>query len=128
MMMEELVKKFISECDIKRLREEAQTSLNISIMNDYTDDYNESYVAYVGDVVSGSYGQYQAEAVCEYFGLEYPQDNDEFVWEDIDNIANKVAEELTTLSKLHGDFYFGHLEADGSFGLFYAQNKEGATQ
>jgi hypothetical protein len=126
-MTNEMVKKFIAECDIKKLREETETSLNIAIMNDYTDDFNEYYIAYVGDVVSGSYGQYQAKAVCEYFGIEYKKD-DEDVWCDIDNIANKVAEELTTLSKLHGDFYFGHLEADGSFGLFYAQNKEGATQ
>ena len=126
-MTNELVKKFIADCDIKKLREETETSLNIAIMNDYTDDFNEYYIAYVGDVVSGSYGQYQAKAVCEYFGIEYKKD-DEDVWFYIDNIANKVAEELTTLSKLHGDFYFGHLEADGSFGLFYAQNKEGATQ
>ena len=123
--MKKLVEKFIAECDIKKLREEAQTSMNIAIMNDYTDDFNEYYIAYVGDIVSGSYGQYQAKAVCEYFGIEYYNDEDYSVWDDIDNIANKVAEELTTLSELHGNFYFGHLEADGSYGLFYAQNKGG---
>lgn len=126
-MMEELVKKFISECNISKLVQEAQTSLNVAIMHDCTDDYNESYVAYVGDVVSGSYGQYQAKAICEYFGIEYDKDNEE-VWYDIDYIADKIAEELTTLSELSGQFYFGHLEADGSFGLFYAQDKEGVTQ
>jgi hypothetical protein len=122
--MEKLIKDFIADCDIKKLREEAQTSLNIAIMNDYTDDFNECYIAYVGDVASGDYGQYQAKAVCEYFGIEYKKD-DENVWCDIDNIANKVAEELTTLSKLHGDFYFGHLETDSSYGLFYIEKKEG---
>jgi hypothetical protein len=118
-----LVEKFIGECNIDRLRNEAMTSLNISIMNDYTDDFNEYYVAYVGDVVSGSYGQYQAKAVCEYFGLDYNDDDDD-IWYEIERIADKIAEKLTELCVLRGQFYFGHLEADGSYGLFYTEEME----
>ena len=122
--MEKLVNDFIADCDIEKLREEATTNIQIAMMNDWEEDGY--YSAYLSDIVSGSYGQYQAEKICEYFGIEYVESV--YLWYQIDNVADRIAEELTVLSKLHGNFYFGHLEADGSYGLFYILEKEGEQE
>ena len=124
--MEKLVNDFIADCDIEKLREEATTNIQIAMMNDWEEDGY--YSAYLGDIVSSAYGQYQYQAkeVCEYFGIEYVESV--YLWYQIDNVADRIAEELTVLSKLNGNFYFGHLETDSSYGLFYIEKKEGEQQ
>ena len=48
----------------------------------------------------------------------------EFTWEAVEAVADKIADELNASEKVpapydNGQFYFGNLEADGSYGLFY---------
>lgn len=95
----------------------------------YGNEVDGKYEAYVFDLVSGSYGRYQARTILEAFGYEVDEDfeSDEWVFYEIDDFASKVAEEINKEIRkrgLQGDVSFGHLESDGSYGLFYYVDKE----
>lgn len=89
------------------------------------------YVGYLGDIVSGSIGNYQPNYILRFF--DYKVDNmDEYPTEDmydeVEDFAGEVAkiinEKLYIKTNLLGTFYFGNLEADGSYGSFYQINKD----
>lgn len=99
-----------------------------------------NYEYWMFDMVSGSYGQFQTEAICEAFGMKVERDEDgdyigaqredfeNLIWE-YESFAEKVSNLLT--EKYHGwykekydeeicgSFGFGFLEFDSSYGLIF---------
>lgn len=70
-------------------------------------------------------------------GEEIPNDSIiddwEFSWESIEEVANKLADQLDSAEPLpepydDGAWYFGHNENDGSYGLFYSWEMEEGQQ
>lgn len=107
--------------------------------------FDEGYSYYMFDLSSGSAGNYQASEILDLFEVSpeevltdeelaaYEKDqeiepsealrNAEFAWDYIDyDLIPPVEDELNSWlqeSGLPGSVSFGHLEADGSYGLFY---------
>lgn len=121
--MKTVAEKFldgVKEEQIKQIRLQAQTSIGIAKFS--TDFENEDYYeTYLFDVVSGHWGQYQTKAICEYFGIKYQ--DDESALDEIDKVEQEVANRLTKLCDLTGTLYYNYLESDGSYGLFYREDK-----
>jgi hypothetical protein len=116
--------------------------------SEYEAGDNDRYEYYLLDISSGAAGTYQPSEICGLFGVppeavlteeeieeldasgDWNPDeairNAEFVWEFIDDdLIPPVEDELNQwLSEagLPGRVYFGHLEGDGSYGLFYAMD------
>ena len=108
-----------SEVNLSGLSNHVECLVVDALHNGYVE--NGTVEVYVRDMVSGHAGTHQAEYLCEMFGLSY---TGEWDWLEIDKFADGVAEILTVSVgefDLQGQFYFGHLEGDGSFGLFYVQ-------
>ena len=107
------------------------------------DIYGEHRYALFVDEIS-PYGSYQTKEIAEFFGMEtllksfsivedesinvdskkYKDANNrvDFAWENICRHDQDVANQLNNVVSIpgyDGSFYFGHLEADGSYGLFY---------
>jgi hypothetical protein len=120
----EWVKKYV---DFDILISAIKGSLNDAIR--FENIVDGQYEAYVYDVVSGSYGHYQWKAILKYFDYEIKEDfeGDEWVYEEIQSFSSEVAsyinEELEQRG-LNGRVYFGNLESDGSYGLFYIIDKD----
>lgn len=131
--MVEQVEQFLENVKIDLLRQECQGAIVEAIGNEMfvPDGMDERYEAYVADIASGAYGHTQDEVVAEYFGIAWDGESDpdkEFLWDEIDRFADKVADILNDRLNLPGDVYFGHLEADGAYGLFYALDKDDAIE
>lgn len=104
------------------------TPIKDLLANDVSVNDEERYEVFVDTISSGSAGIYQAEYILQAFGFEKANQlsKEEFVWERIDKVANELADDLNKKLKLdyhNGRFYFGHLEVDGSYGLFYTWDK-----
>lgn len=91
------------------------------------------YEAYVCDIVSGSYGQYQFKGIAEFFcaELDLPSEDDEYfgekvIWiiEDLEKYADEVFSVVSERLQLPGTLMCGYHEADQSFGLFYYLDEE----
>ena len=108
----------------------------------------------VETVANGQRGRYQPDLIANFFGEEnlgyernvnsdnienqdkwFHQDSrnelfdkisdDEFVWDNIDDYAGKVAKELNKKINIPGvNLYFGNLESDGSWGLMMSVDKD----
>lgn len=83
---------------------------------------------YLFDIAGGNHGVYQFQVVADYFGIdfldEYKTEKEmleelEFIWDGIETYAHYVAVRLSEYAP--GWFYFGRLETDSSFGLFYLE-------
>jgi len=84
-------------------------------------EYPDADELLVDVIADGWLGVHQAEAACEFFGLDYDE-NDEWIWEKIDEAAEKEAEELNAeLSDLPGYFCFGHWDGGGEYGLIFVR-------
>ena len=101
------------------------------------DEYDHRYEIFLDTISSGSAGSYQLNEIAEFFGMEKllraldkrPEERTElqqnmvdFGWEDIERYADIIVSSLNKKVKIpeySGYFYFGHLEADGAYGLFY---------
>lgn len=86
---------------------------------------DEFYEYYLEDISSGAAGRYQPEEIASFFDLEDKDwgEDYEWFWEGIDRIVEPIAAALSaelTKAGVPGHIYFGHLEADGSYGIFYA--------
>jgi len=81
-------------------------------------------------IAPNSAGLYIPEYVAQYLGMELPDNwlDDEFIWEDIESLAQLVADELHILlgdlNTREGSFYFGTIEDWGDFALFYTWDTE----
>lgn len=106
------------------------------------DEYVHRYEIFLDSIASC--GTYQSREVAEFFDMKtllknfsiikdnYVNKNSkkygdaqnvvDFAWDDIDKHASDIADKLSSRIKVpgyNGRFYFGHLEADGAYGLFY---------
>lgn len=90
---------------------------------------------YQFDVAHGGWGRYQAGEVLSYFGYDYALNDDEeivdstgepidigTIWTEIDSFGQEVCEVMKEEFGFDGEFFFGHLEADNSYGLFYSMD------
>lgn len=80
---------------------------------------------YINTIVGGTAGSYQGERIMEFFELPVGDHNRDHIHEEIDSFESHVADVLTNaMRKYHGltgQLWFGNLETDGSYGLFYSQ-------
>jgi hypothetical protein len=106
------------------------------------DDYRDpnGYLEYfLEEISSGAAGVYQAQEIASFFDLEdvnfgeemeegEERDEDsayEYFWDEIDQYIEPIARALSAeLDNLPGQIYFGHLDADGSYGMFYSVSME----
>lgn len=128
----------------------AAREMEVEFSQDYSPKESEYYredmdsvEIYMFDVASGSWGWRQPEAILEYFDIEYAMDEENCMirldgewmdysetWETvIEPYASDVCDALKDMMKEHkpelgGHFYFGHLEADSAYGLFYYKSVE----
>jgi hypothetical protein len=94
-------------------------------IEDYVGDWEEGVDIEVYTVSPGSQGIYQVKDAAEEFGVEITPEDEEYDggWEAVEEKAQEISDGLTdeaTARGLPGDFFFGHNEADGSYGLRYA--------
>lgn len=78
-------------------------------------DYGSESCVYLFDMVSGSYGNLQQKYIAEYFEIRLDPDG----IADSHSFISDVENYLTESIGLDGDFFFGYLEADNTYGLFY---------
>ncbi len=89
----------------------------------------ERYEVFVDTISSGSAGIHQVEDILQVFGFKKYKEisQEEFIWDRIDKVANELTDDLNkklSLDYHNGRFYFGNLESDGSYGLFYIWDKK----
>lgn len=121
MITQEQVKKVIEQFDLGKLKKNTLSDIDEAKLHGYTNDDRTHYVAWVETLVSGSYGQFQDETIAEMFGIEFDKNDKDFLWDDIYQFADEVADELNRVMDVDGQYYFGHHEADGCFGLMYTE-------
>jgi hypothetical protein len=100
-------------------------------------DGSDNLSYFLETISSGAAGIYQAQEIASFFDLEdvnfgeeldegEEHDEDsayEYFWDEIDQYIDPIARALSAeLDKagLPGHIYFGHLEGDGSYGMFYS--------
>ncbi len=81
------------------------------------------YETYLGNTHDGIFGSCLEERICKYFGIEY-KENDNDVWQTIEDVADKNAKKLTQLAGLKGEFYFIHSNNNNSYTLWYKEYKQ----
>ena len=112
--------------DLKKLTLDAIAKMRDSIIQ--KEKQEDKFVAHVYDIVSGSYGHYQGEKVAEFFGVPYT-DEEDMVTGTVYQAQTAVEEQLNKYTqKLNGTLYFGNLEADGSYSLFYSIDEDEAKE
>jgi hypothetical protein len=121
MSTQDQVKKVIEQFDLTKLKKNTLSDINEAKLHGYMNDDGTHYVAWVETLVSGRYGHYQDETIAEMFGIEFDKNDKEFLWDEIYRVADKVADELNNRVDVDGQYYFGHHEADGDFGLMYTE-------
>lgn len=119
--------------------------------DDYCHGYDEDCHYFLDEIASGAQGIYQPDVIMNFFQIKMPDNiakeiaketgididdvkwsDDEFVWDEIDSITSDISDEISDLiSKRDRNLfekisaiYFGHLEADGSYGLFVSFDKD----
>jgi hypothetical protein len=114
-----------------------------TFVRDTEGDYDiERYIGdgkeyYLFDISSGAAGTYQPQEIYEGLQLT-PQDlgeeeniedysplDDEWFWDGLDRLESELTDEINEYIAAHGcvgRVCFGHLEADGSYGLFYLED------
>jgi len=121
-----------------------------NLSNEDWDDYKDSetmfgdediYEYYLSDIVDSHAGVYMPFEASDLFDIPHNNVDDpndikdpeeiSWMWEDIERVADKMAENLNAkvpkdIRKKcpNGSFYFGNLEADGSYGLFWRWGKD----
>jgi len=102
--------------------------------SDYYQEDSEHVEIYVFDVGHSAWGWRQFIPVLDFFDFEYDLDRDTdtvhddegtlievpWIWDEIERYADEVAAELQKVINPEGSFFFGHLDADGAYGLFYS--------
>ena len=72
-------------------------------------------------IASAQMGQYQYEAICEFFDQPIPEGEDvDYVWDDIDRWSSDYADELNSLDLDVPEgcsFCLGHWEGGGCYGI-----------
>jgi len=91
---------------------------------DEEDDYN----LFVEEISPGYTGVYQGKEIIDTFNLwdwldDDEKDDLEAQWWLIEDFASSLAEAITQAMQnkydLRGNYYFGHTEGGGDYGLFY---------
>ena len=121
MITQEQVKQVVEKFDLEKLKKNTLEDVNEAKLHGYTNDDGTHYQAWIETLVSGRYGQYQDETIAEMFGIEFDKDDKEFLWDEIYQLSDKVADELNDKIDVDGQYYFGHHEADGDYGLMYKE-------
>jgi|SRR5690554_5156354 len=102
---------------------------------DYYNWDNHSIDIYQFDVAGASWGSIMFIPALDFFEYKYNLDYDTDIvlddqanmldigeiWDELYKYSSDVADELTKQSGVDGQFFFGHLEGDSSFGLFYSK-------
>lgn len=105
--------------DLKELQREVNELVEST--NYWVEEYG-AKTGYLVDLVDSHYGFFMVEKMGELIGLNVDA-GDEFAHDTVESEYNEMAWELNNgLMELpkEGYFYFGYLEGDGSFGLFYS--------
>jgi hypothetical protein len=120
--------------DSNTIKKEVMRHIQTFKMKDLEDPENPGTFILVSDTLaSGAAGIYIPSEVAQYLGLEIPEDAEdidgnptdkwedwEWAWEEIDEKAGEIADELNKVSGLPGHFYFGINEGWGDYCLFYS--------
>ena len=98
---------------------------------DLARDEENRLLIFVETMVSGAAGTHQLKEVADIFEIALEDNEDPEEWDyTVQPYADKVAKELTKRigtgkwESLSGVFFFEHLEADSSYGLFYLEEEE----
>lgn len=124
--------KFVdTKIDLLQFKKSIDDSIIDALYYDNVED--STYEMYVCDLVSGSYGQYQFEAIAELFCAEFDSPSEEdvhfvekvvLVIEELERYADEVCSVIRKRLKLPGTLMSGYHEADQSFGVFYYLDEE----
>jgi hypothetical protein len=75
-------------------------------------------------IAHGSEGVHQWKDACDFFDLDVPKDEPEWVWDDIEEKASEMSDDLNKMLEdiiLDGCFvYVGHWDGGGCYGIILA--------
>ncbi len=101
----------------------------IDYLKRVNDPEDERITVWAFEIVSGSHGQYTVRVFLDevlnqghekYMNVEDSEDHTNELMRLYDEVSGLVAKEFQRGSKLVGEFYIGHHEADGSLGVYYS--------